>query len=129
MACPLTRTEEGWELQFATNHLGHFLLTNLLIPALKNGVTARVVSVSSAGHNVAAVDFDDVNYERREYSKIDAYGQSKTANVWFANELDKRLKGEGVRAFSLHPGGIQTDLGRYLDVPPLSVAVRFRVRG
>ena len=114
MACPLTRTTEGWELQFATNHLGHFLLTNLLLPALKAGAPSRVVSVSSGGHNMAAVEFDDVHYERREYSEMDAYGQSKTANIWFANELDRRFKDEGIRAFSLHPGGIQTELARYL---------------
>ena len=114
MMCPLTRTAEGWELQFATNHLGHFLLTNLLVPALKRAGSARVVSVASAGHNMATVDFNDVNYDRRSYSAVDAYGQSKTATIWFANELDRRLKRDGIRAFSLHPGGINTDLGRHL---------------
>ena len=114
MACPLTRTAEGWEMQFATNHLGHFLLTNLLVPALKAAAPARVVSVSSAGHHLTAVDFEDVNFETREYSEVLAYGQSKTANIWFANELDERLQGDGARAFSLHPGGIHTDVGRHL---------------
>lgn len=114
MGLPLTRTTEGWELHFATNHLGHFLLTNLLVPALKGGAPARVVSVSPSGHNVAAIDFDDVNFEMREYSEITSYCQSKTANIWFANELDRRFKDEGVRAFSLHPGRIRTDLARHL---------------
>ena len=130
MMCPLTRTKEGWELQFATNHLGHFLLTNLLVPALKNAASARVVSVASAGHNVATVDLDDVNYERREYDPIEAYGQSKTANVWFASEFDKRFQSAGIRAFSLHPGGIQTDLGRHLTEDVLKELLELiRARG
>ena len=114
MMCPMTHTEEGWELQFATNHLGHFLLTNLLVPALKKSRSARVISVASGGHNVASVDFDDINYDHRTYSAVEAYGQSKTANIWFSNELDRRLKSDGIRSFSLHPGGINTDLGRHL---------------
>ena len=114
MMCPLTRTAEGWEMQFATNHLGHFLLTNLLMPALKVSGAARVVSVSSAGHNMAPVDLDDIHYDNRAYDPIDAYGQSKTANIWFVNELDRRRKADGIRGFSLHPGGIHTDLGRHL---------------
>lgn len=114
MMCPLSRTDEGWEMQFATNHLGHFLLANLMVPAMKKSGSARVVSVASAGHAMASVDFDDIQYEHRDYDPIDAYGQSKTANVWLANEMDRRFKDDGIRAFSLHPGGIQTDLGRHL---------------
>jgi NAD(P)-dependent dehydrogenase (short-subunit alcohol dehydrogenase family) len=114
MACPLARTAEGWELQFATNHLGHFLLAGLLAPALLAGAPARVVSVSSAGHTFSPVVFDDVHFERRAYDKWSAYGQSKTANILFAVELDRRLAARGVRAFAIHPGMIATELGRHL---------------
>jgi NAD(P)-dependent dehydrogenase (short-subunit alcohol dehydrogenase family) len=113
MACPLERTEEGWELQFATNHLGHFLLAGLLAPLLGSG--ARVVSVSSRGHRFSPVVFEDIHFESRPYDKWEAYGQSKTANVLFAVELDRRLRGRGVRAFGLHPGAIMTELGRHLS--------------
>jgi NAD(P)-dependent dehydrogenase (short-subunit alcohol dehydrogenase family) len=115
MACPLERTAEGWELQFATNHLGHFLLGCLLAPALRAAAPSRVVSVSSAGHSFSPVVFEDIHFERRPYDKWQAYGQSKSANVLYALELDRRLAGQGVRAFGLHPGGIVTELGRHLD--------------
>jgi len=115
MACPLQRTAEGWEMQFATNHLGHFLLGCLLVPALRAAAPARVVSVSSAGHTFSPVVFDDIHFERRPYDKWQAYGQSKSANVLYAVELDRRLAGQGVRAMALHPGGIVTELGRHLD--------------
>jgi NAD(P)-dependent dehydrogenase (short-subunit alcohol dehydrogenase family) len=116
MACPLARTAEGYELQFATNHLGHFLLTGLLAPALLAGAPARVVNVSSAGHRLAGVDFDDLHFERREYDKWVAYGQSKSANVLFSCELDRRLQDRGVRSFALHPGVIMTELVRHLTM-------------
>jgi NAD(P)-dependent dehydrogenase (short-subunit alcohol dehydrogenase family) len=121
MACPLARTAEGWELQFATNHLGHFLLAGLLAPALRAAAPSRVVAVSSAGHQFSSVDFDDVHFERRSYDKWIAYGQSKTANIWFALELDRRLEREGVRAFAIHPGGIVTELGRHLTAADVSL--------
>jgi NAD(P)-dependent dehydrogenase (short-subunit alcohol dehydrogenase family) len=114
MACPLARTEAGHELQFGTNHLGHFLLTARLAPALRAAGGARVVNTSSAGHRFSPVIFDDVDYRTRPYDKWEAYGQSKTANVLFAVELDRRLRGAGVRAFALHPGAIVTELGRHL---------------
>jgi NAD(P)-dependent dehydrogenase (short-subunit alcohol dehydrogenase family) len=114
MACPLARTAEGYELQFATNHLGHFLLTGLLADALRAGAPARIVNVSSNGHRFSPVVFDDVQFERRPYDKWAAYGQSKTANVLHAVELDRRLQRECVRAFALHPGGIVTELARHL---------------
>jgi NAD(P)-dependent dehydrogenase (short-subunit alcohol dehydrogenase family) len=114
MACPLARTGSGWELQFATNHLGHFLLTGLLVPALRNGAPARIVNVSSAGHRFSPVRFDDVNFEKGPYDKWAAYGQAKTANVLHAVELDRRLRGVGIRAFAIHPGAILTELGRHL---------------
>jgi NAD(P)-dependent dehydrogenase (short-subunit alcohol dehydrogenase family) len=114
MACPLARTAEGWEMQFATNHLGHFLLVNSLAPALVAGAPARVISVSSRGHQFSPVEFDDIHYERRAYDKWSAYGQAKTANILFAVELDRRFKSRGVRALANHPGGIMTELGRHL---------------
>jgi NAD(P)-dependent dehydrogenase (short-subunit alcohol dehydrogenase family) len=115
MACPLSRTAQGYESQFATNHLGHFLLACLLAPALRKGAPARVVSVSSRGHRFSPVVFEDIHYEKRAYDKWNAYGQSKTANVLFAVEFDRRLKEHGVRAFALHPGAIVTELGRHLQ--------------
>ena len=121
MACPLQRTAEGWEMHFATNHLGHFLLGCLLAPALRAAAPSRVVSVSSAGHTLSPVVFEDIHFERRHYDKWQAYGQSKSANVLFAGELDRRLAGAGVRAFALHPGGIVTELGRHLDAADVAL--------
>ena len=90
MACPLARTPEGWEMQFATNHLGHFLLTALLAPALRAAGAARVANTSSAGHRFSPVVFDDIHFERRPYDKWASYGQSKTAQLLLALELDRR---------------------------------------
>lgn len=112
MACPETRVGPGWEAQFATNHLGHFALVNRLWPAIERG-GARVVSVSSAGHRHSPVRWDDVRFERG-YDKWQAYGQAKTANALFAVHLDALGKDAGVRAFSLHPGGILTPLQRHI---------------
>ncbi|WP_326777916.1 SDR family NAD(P)-dependent oxidoreductase [Streptomyces sp. NBC_01445] len=112
MACPETRVGPGWEAQFATNHLGHFALINRLWPALEPG-GARVVSVSSTGHHASGIRWDDVHW-RHGYDKWEAYGQAKTANALFAVELDRRGQRRGVRAFSLHPGGILTPLQRHL---------------
>lgn len=115
MACPLTRDSRGFEHQFATNHLGHFQLTTRLWPALRRAKDARVVSVSSRGHWFSPVDFDDPNFEHRAYDPWLAYGQSKTANVLFAVEFDRRGQRENVRAFSLHPGGIvDTGLAKHM---------------
>jgi NAD(P)-dependent dehydrogenase (short-subunit alcohol dehydrogenase family) len=113
MACPETRVGPGWEAQFATNHLGHFALVGRLWPRLVTGGGARVVSVSSAGHRRSDIRWDDPWFERG-YDKWAAYGQSKTANVLFAVELDRRGADLGVRAFALHPGGILTPLQRHL---------------
>ncbi len=113
MACPETRVGPGWEAQFATNHLGHFSLVNGLWPALRPG--ARVVSVSSRGHHRSPVRWDDVQFERG-YDKWAAYGQAKTANALFAVHLDALGRDAGVRAFSLHPGGILTPLQRHLPL-------------
>lgn len=115
MATPLVRDLRGYESQFAVNHLGHFQLTARLWPALRQAVSARVIVVSSRGHRISGIDFGDPNFEQREYEKWAAYGQSKTANILFAAELDKRGKEYGVRALSLHPGSILTDLSRHLS--------------
>lgn len=113
MACPETRLGPGWEAQFATNHLGHFALVNLLWPRLAAG-GARVVAVSSAAHHRSPVRWDDVMFERG-YDKWLAYAQSKTANVLFAVHLDRLGRESGVRAFALHPGGIYTPLQRHMS--------------
>lgn len=115
MATPLERTADGFELQFGTNHLGHFLLTNLLVPALRAGAPARVVTVSSAGHRASDIDWDDPNFHRRDYDRFRAYGQSKTANILFSVELDRRLSASGVRAYAVHPGMVATELGRHMS--------------
>jgi NAD(P)-dependent dehydrogenase (short-subunit alcohol dehydrogenase family) len=113
MACPETRVGPGWEAQFATNHLGHFALTNLLWPALVAGGGARVVALSSRGHRRSAIRFDDLMFETG-YDKWEAYGQAKTANSLFAIQLDVLAQDAGVRAFAVNPGGILTPLQRHL---------------
>jgi NAD(P)-dependent dehydrogenase (short-subunit alcohol dehydrogenase family) len=112
MATPLARDARGYESQFATNHLGHFQLTLRLWPALRAAKGARVVALSSRGHARSAVDFEDTQFQRRAYDKWTAYGQSKTANALFALALDARGAQERIRAFSVHPGAIPTELSR-----------------
>ena len=114
MFTPFGRTADGFESQFGTNHLGHFLLTNLLMPALLAAAPARIVNLSSGGHQASDIIWADPNYEQREYDKFEAYGQSKTANILFTVELDARLAGRGVRSYAVHPGMIATDLGRHM---------------
>ncbi|WP_175717170.1 SDR family NAD(P)-dependent oxidoreductase [Burkholderia anthina] len=113
MACPETRVGAGWEAQFATNHLGHYALVNLLWPALVEG--ARVIAVSSAGHHYSGIRWDDVQFGLG-YDKWLAYAQSKTANALFAVHLDALGRERGVRAFSLHPGSIATPLQRHISI-------------
>jgi NAD(P)-dependent dehydrogenase (short-subunit alcohol dehydrogenase family) len=112
MACPKSKTVDGFETQFGTNHLGHFVLVNRIASLLKAG--SRLVNLSSAGHRYADVDLDDPNFERTAYEPFIAYGRSKTANVLFAVEFDRRHKARGVRATAVHPGGIRTELSRHL---------------
>lgn len=114
MAEPLTRTPEGWEHQFATNHLGHFGLALGLHPALAAAGNARIVSVSSSAHLRSGIVFDDIHFENRPYEPWSAYGQSKTANVLFAVEATKRWAPDGITANALMPGGIRTALQRHL---------------
>lgn len=112
MACPKSKTADGFETQFGTNHLGHFVLVNRIVSLMKKG--ARLINLSSAGHRFADVDLEDPNFEHTEYTEFGAYGRSKTANALFAVEFDRRHKGEGIRAAAIHPGGIQTELGRHM---------------
>jgi NAD(P)-dependent dehydrogenase (short-subunit alcohol dehydrogenase family) len=114
MASPLMRDGRGYEAQFATNHLGHFQLAARLWPALAAANGARVVSLSSIGHRRAPVNFDDPNFEKTPYDKWEAYGRAKSANSLFAVGLDARGEKRGVRAFAVHPGGIMTDLQRFM---------------
>ncbi|MFG3254811.1 SDR family NAD(P)-dependent oxidoreductase [Streptomyces sp. NPDC048172] len=115
MACPETRVGPGWEAQFATNHLGHFALVNRLGPALTRARDgARVVSVSSNGHQLGGIRWNDTHFTRHDYDKWLAYGQAKTANALFAVGLDALGKSSGVRAFAVHPGMILTELGRHV---------------
>jgi NAD(P)-dependent dehydrogenase (short-subunit alcohol dehydrogenase family) len=114
MAAPLSLIGDGWESQFATNHLGHFVLTNLLWPALVAADGARVIEVSSTGHKIGGIRWDDLAFERG-YDKWQAYGQAKTANSLFAVELDRLGQSQKVRAFAVHPGGIMTPLQRHLS--------------
>lgn len=113
MACPYAETVDGFELQFGTNHLGHFLLTGLLVPYLTTG--ARIVNLSSSGHKLSPIVFDDILHKTRIYEKWTAYGQSKTANALHVVGLEKRLAGKGIHAFAVHPGAIMTELARHMD--------------
>jgi NAD(P)-dependent dehydrogenase (short-subunit alcohol dehydrogenase family) len=112
MACPLGRTADGFETQFGTNHLGHFTFVNRIASLIAPG--GRLVNVASSGHRFADVDLEDPNFERQDYDPWVAYGRSKTANILFAVEFDRRHRARGVRAAALHPGGIQTELARHL---------------
>jgi NAD(P)-dependent dehydrogenase (short-subunit alcohol dehydrogenase family) len=121
MVCPYGTTAQGFETQFGTNHLGHFLFTCRLAPALVAGAPCRVINLASSGHRAAPLDFDDPNFQKRPYEKWSAYGGSKTANVLFTVALDARLKSKGVRALAVHPGMIATDLGRHLTGEDMSM--------
>jgi NAD(P)-dependent dehydrogenase (short-subunit alcohol dehydrogenase family) len=117
MACPKGTTSDGFETQFGTNHLGHFVLVNRIAALMKPG--ARLVNLSSSGHRYSDVDLDDPNFEHTDYTEFGAYGRSKTANILFAVEFDRRHRARGVRATAVHPGGIQTELGRYMTAEVL----------
>ncbi|KAM8947360.1 retinol dehydrogenase 13 [Pelodytes ibericus] len=113
MRCPQWKTEDNFDMQFGVNHLGHFLLTNLLLEKMKNSGNSRIINVSSLAHIAGDIDFDDLNWERKNYNTKASYCQSKLANVLFTNELARRLHGTGVTANSLHPGVADTELGRH----------------
>jgi NAD(P)-dependent dehydrogenase (short-subunit alcohol dehydrogenase family) len=113
MATPFGHTADGFETQFGTNHLGHFVLINRIAPLLRKG--SRVIILASAGHRFSNVDLNDPNFERTAYDPFVAYGRSKTANILFAVAFDRRHRGRGVHAAAVHPGVIQTELGRHMD--------------
>ncbi|KAM9366784.1 retinol dehydrogenase 13 [Symphorus nematophorus] len=113
MMCPKWKTEDGFEMQFGVNHLGHFLLTNCLLDLLKKSAPSRIVIVSSLAHERGRIHFDDINFDKN-YSSDKSYSQSKLANVLFARELAARLQGTEVNVYSLHPGVIRTELARHL---------------
>src|ERR1700724_1309812 len=113
MATPFLHTADGFEMQFGTNHLGHFVLVNRIAPLIRTG--GRLINLASAGHRFSNVDLEDPNFERTSYDPFVAYGRSKTANILFAVAFDKRHRDRGVRAAAVHPGGIRTELGRYAE--------------
>jgi NAD(P)-dependent dehydrogenase (short-subunit alcohol dehydrogenase family) len=115
MTCPFSKTEDGFEIQMGTNHLGHFALTGLLMPLLKNTKGARIVATSSIAHRQGNIDFEDINWEKRTYSKMKAYGDSKLANLYFAYELARRLKDDANAPIvtAAHPGWTGTELQRH----------------
>lgn len=130
MACPQGQTADGFEMQFGTNHLGHFSLTKHILPLVRKGSGKRIVNLSSRAHHNDRVHLDDVGFENREYEKWASYGQSKTANILFSVALDKRL--DDIDVFAVHPGGIQTNLGRHLteeDVAALMARLEESDRG
>ncbi|MGH6963694.1 MAG: SDR family NAD(P)-dependent oxidoreductase [Phenylobacterium sp.] len=121
MATPFGKTEDGFETQFGTNHLGHFVLVNRIASLMKPG--ARLVNLASSGHRFSDVNLEDPNFDTTEYAPFVAYGRSKTANILFAVEFDRRHKANGVRAVAVHPGGIQTELGRHMTPEDIQALV------
>jgi NAD(P)-dependent dehydrogenase (short-subunit alcohol dehydrogenase family) len=125
MFTPFSRTQDGFEIQFGTNHLGHFELTRLLTPQLAAAAGARIIILSSGGHVLGDVDVADPNWEHREYDKFVAYGSSKTANILHAKEADSRLRELGIRAYAVHPGTVATSLARYMSKADFSQLRKF----
>jgi NAD(P)-dependent dehydrogenase (short-subunit alcohol dehydrogenase family) len=121
MAAPFGHTADGFETQFGTNHLGHFTFINRIAKLLKSG--GRVVSLASSGHRFSNVDLEDPNFERGDYDPWVAYGRAKTANILFAVEFDRRYRDKGIRAAAVHPGGIQTELGRHIGEDTLETMI------
>ncbi len=126
MGCPQAVTADGFEMQFGTNHLGHFVLVNRLLPLMIDGDPARVVMLSSSGHRFSDVSLDDPGFDQSPYDEWVAYGRAKTANALFAVELDRRFRERGVRATAVHPGGIITELGRHLTEESFGVLMEAR---
>lgn len=129
MACPMGHTADGFETQFGTNHLGHFALTKHLMQLVEAGQDKRIVNLSSRGHHFAPVDFDDPHFERREYDPWISYGQAKTANIVFSVGLEQRFSERGIHAYAVHPGGIQTNLGRHLTEEMIAALMDRVTRG
>ncbi len=126
MATPFSHTADGFEMQFGTNHLGHFALTGELFPLVERGALKRIVNLSSRGHHFAPVDFDDPHFRHRPYDPWQSYGHAKTANVLFSVGLEARFAVLGIHAYAVHPGGIQTNLGRHMT-PEMVEALMARV--
>ena len=122
MACPKSFTKDGFETQFGTNHLGHFVFVNRIASLLQPG--GRLVNLASSGHRFSDVNLEDPNFEHTEYTEFGAYGRSKTANILFAVEFDRRHKAQGIRATAVHPGGIQTELGRHLGTDAIEALIK-----
>ncbi|KAJ8272749.1 hypothetical protein GJAV_G00092990 [Gymnothorax javanicus] len=116
MMCPYSKTADGFEMQFGVNHLGHFLLTHLLLDLIKKSAPARIITLSSIAHNWGTIKLDDINSETG-YNDRKAYGQSKLANILFTRSLAKRLQGTGVTVYAVHPGAVKTELARHLNAP------------
>jgi NAD(P)-dependent dehydrogenase (short-subunit alcohol dehydrogenase family) len=127
MACPYGVTEDGFEIQFATNHLSHFLLTNLLMPKiLAAGPNSRIINVSSWGHFASDIHYDDIGFNNgKDYSAFQAYGQSKTANILFSVGLNQKLNSRGIKSFALHPGSIRSNLQKYVTPEMMQEGVKF----
>ena len=121
MATPFGHTADGFETQFGTNHLGHFVLVNRIAPLMGTG--SRLINLASSGHRFANVNLEDPNFERTPYEPFIAYGRSKTANILFAVAFDQRHRERGIRAAAVHPGGIQTELGRHMDPSHLTAMI------
>lgn len=121
MATPFGRTADGFETQFGTNHLGHFVFVNRIAPLIRDG--GRLVNLASAGHRFANVDLADPNFDHTPYDPMIAYGRSKTANILFAVAFDRRHRNRDVRAAAVHPGAIQTELGRHMDPAQIAIMV------
>jgi NAD(P)-dependent dehydrogenase (short-subunit alcohol dehydrogenase family) len=121
MATPFGHTADGFETQFGTNHLGHFVLINRIAPLMRTG--SRLINLASSGHRFANVDLQDPNFEHTPYEPFIGYGRSKSANILFAVAFDQRHRGRGVRAAAVHPGGIQTELGRHMGHEELAAMV------
>jgi NAD(P)-dependent dehydrogenase (short-subunit alcohol dehydrogenase family) len=122
MATPLGHTQDGFETQFGTNHLGHFVFINRIASLMKAG--SRLINLSSSGHRFSNVDLEDPNFERTPYDPFVAYGRSKTANILFAVAFDERHKNKDIRAAAVHPGGIQTELGRHMEQKQLEAMIK-----
>ena len=121
MATPFGHTADGFETQFGTNHLGHFVLVNRIAPLIRK--EGRLINLASAGHRFSNVDLEDPNFERTPYEPFVAYGRSKTANILFAVAFDKRHRGRGIRAAAVHPGAIHTELGRHMDMSQFQIMI------
>ncbi|CAL4070341.1 unnamed protein product, partial [Meganyctiphanes norvegica] len=122
MFAPKSQTVDGFDITMGTNHLGHFYLTHLLLPLLKHSEPARIINLSSRAHWRGKMDFEDFNFEKRDYGLLTVYGTSKLANILFTRQLAKEVKDSNIQVFSLHPGAVQSELGRHMPYPIANLA-------